>query len=358
MNQLLDIVGEGYPSAYAKNNAYSVGANKAGWTQGFWSGILWHTYDITADAAYKDAALGHVDSFYTRIVEQLGTDNHDMGFLYTLSCMSAYKETGDTKAKEALLLAADQLMARYHEDVGFIQAWGTMGDEDEYRLIIDTFMNLPLLYYATELTGDDKYADAAYTHYKTAVSVLYREDGGSYHTYYFDKTTGEPAYGKTKQGYADESTWSRGQSWGMYGALLTYIYTGDESCLDVFKMAANYFINHLPEDDVAYWDFTFTTGSTEARDSSATAIAVCALLESLKHLDKSDPYYAVYEGAANRIMEALIDTCSTASSANVGLMLHGTGSGTSGIDTMTIFGDYFYIEALHRFIDPEWELYW
>ena len=149
----------------------------------------------------------------------------------------------------------------------------------------------------------------------------------------------------------------------MYGSLLTYKYTGDESCLDTFKMAANYFLNHLPEDYVAYWDFTFGDGSGQPRDTSAAAIAVCALLECEKYLDESDPNLKVYRNAAHRIMNSLIDNYSTKDSPDAnGQLLHGTANGNrtdgKGISEMTIFGDYFYTEALRRFLDPDMELYW
>ena len=350
-----------YPAHNSENNVYEAVNNDNGWNTGFWTGILWHAYELTGDEKYKDVALGQIPSYYYRILNKIGVNHHDMGFVFMPSCVAAYMLTGDEEAKEAAIMAADHLITRYHETGEFIQAWGNVGADNNYRLIVDCLMNIPLLYWATEVTGDTKYRDIAYKHFKTTISVCYREDGSTYHTYYFDKETGEPIKGVTAQGASDESTWARGQAWGMYGPLLTYIYEEDPAALEVFKSTANYFLNYLPSDYVAYWDLSFNDGAYEPKDSSSAAIALCALLEGVKHMDDSDPYKALYINAAKRIMNSLIDhyTTKDVPEAN-GLLLHGTYSkpGGNGIDEMTIWGDYFYLEALHRMLDPEWELYW
>lgn len=350
-----------YPSHNSENNVYKPVENDNGWNTGFWTGILWHTYELTGDGRYGAIANNQIPSYYTRIKNKVGVDHHDMGFVFTPSCVAAYKLKGNLEAKEAALMAANHLITRYHEKGEFIQAWGSVGADDNYRLIVDCLLNIPLLYWATEVTGDEKYRDIAYNHFITTISVCYREDGSTYHTYYFDKATGLPLKGVTAQGASDDSTWSRGQAWGMYGPLLTYIYEKDQRALDTFISAANYYLAYLPEDYVAYWDLSFTDGSYEPRDSSSAAIAVCAMLEAIKHMEENDPQRRVYVNACNRIMNSLIDNYTTKDvpEAN-GLLLHGTYSkpGNVGIDEMNIWGDYFYMEALHRMLDPEWDLYW
>ena len=349
-----------FPSHNSTNNVYSAVGNTGGWNQGFWTGILWHAYELTGDQKYRDVATSQIASYYTRIEKQIGVNHHDMGFLYMPSCVAAYELTGNTEAREAALMAAEHLTTRYHEQAGFIQAWGSVGADDNYRLIVDCLMNIPLLFWASEETGDARYRDIAYSHFKTTLSVAYREDGSTYHTYYFDKETGEPLRGVTAQGASDDSTWSRGQAWAMYGPLLTYIYVEDEAAIEAFCAAADYYLSYLPEDYIAYWDLSFTSGD-EPRDSSSAAIALCALLEGIKHVDDSDPRRSTYISAAKNIMNSLIDNYTTRSvpTAN-GLLLHATYSkpGNNGVDEMNIWGDYFYMEALHRMLDPEWELYW
>ena len=349
-----------FPSHNSIDNVYYAVDNDSGWTTGFWTGILWHAYELSGDRKYLDAATSQIESYYTRIENKVGVNHHDMGFLYTPSCVAAYKLTGNGMAKEAAVMAADHLITRYHESAKFIQAWGEVGAEDNYRLIVDCLMNIPLLYWATEVTGDSRYREVAYNHFRTTLSVCYREDGSTYHTYYFDKTTGAPLRGVTAQGASDESTWSRGQAWGMYGPLLTYIYTQDSAAIDTFKATVDYYLRYLPEDYVPYWDLSFTSGD-EPRDSSSAAIALCAILEGIRHLDALDPDREVYISAAKNIMSSLIDNYITSGvpEAN-GLLLHATYSKPDGlgVDEMNIWGDYFYIEALHRMLDPEWEPYW
>ena len=353
-----------FPNECSKNNVYAAIDNNDGrgtWTTGFWTGILWHAYELTGDERYKTVALGHVPSFYERIDQKQGVNHHDMGFLYIPSCVAAYKLTSDSQAKRAAIKAADHLITRYHESAEFIQAWGSVGADDNYRLIVDCLLNIPLLYWASEVTGDAKYKDIAYKHFKTTVSVCYREDGSTYHTYYFDKVTGLPLRGATAQGASDDSTWSRGQAWGMYGPMLTYIYIKDEQALETFIDAANYYLAYLPADYVAFWDLSFTDGDYEPKDSSSAAIAVCAMLEAIKCMDESDPQRRVFVNACHRIMNSLIDNYLTSAipEAN-GLLLHGTYSkpGNNGVDEMTSWGDYFFMEALHRMLDPDWDLYW
>ena len=351
-----------FPSESSKNNVYTpVDNDRTSWTTGFWTGILWHAYQLTGDTKYSTVANGQIQSFYDKIDKKLGVDHHDMGFLYIPSCVTAYDLVGNEQGKAAALMAADHLITRYHETGEFIQAWGSVGAEDNYRLIVDCLLNIPLLYWASEVTGDQKYHDIAYKHFSTTVSVCYREDGSTYHTYYFDKVTGLPLKGVTAQGASDDSTWSRGQAWGMYGPMLTYIYVKDDRALETFKNAANYYLTYLPEDYIAFWDLSFTDGDDEPRDSSSAAIAVCAMLEAIKYMDEDDPYRRLYYNACNRIMNSLIDNYLTKDipTAN-GLLLHGTYSkpAKNGVDEMTNWGDYFYMEALHRMLDPEWEVYW
>ena len=353
-----------FPNECSNDNVYAAKDNCDGrstWTTGFWTGILWHAYELTGNVKYKDVATAHIPTFYQRIDEKIGVNHHDMGFLFTPSCVAAYKLTGNVQAKNAAIMAADHLITRYHESAEFIQAWGSVGADDNYRLIVDCLLNIPLLYWASDVTGEAKYRDIAYKHFNTTLDVCYREDGSTYHTYYFDKVTGLPLKGATAQGASDDSTWSRGQAWGMYGPMLTYIYIQDDKALDTFIDAANYYLTYLPEDYVAFWDLSYTDGDDEPRDSSSAAIAVCAMLEAIKHMDKDDPERRVFVNACNRIMNSLIDNYITKDNPEAnGLLLHGTYSkpGNNGIDEMTMWGDYFYMEALHRMLDSDWDLYW
>ncbi len=359
----LDTFTNHFPYSHSENNFYEQSENVE-WTTGFWTGVLWLCYEATGEEKFKKAANIQVDSFLNRIENHIDTNHHDMGFLYSPSCVAAYKLTKNESGKKAALLASDNLISRFQEVGQFIQAWGNLGDEDNYRLIIDCLLNLPLLFWATEETGDNKYRDVALRHIDTAMKVIIRPDNSTYHTYYFDKKTGEPTVGITRQGYRDGSAWARGQAWGIYGSALAYRYTKNEKYFDIFKRLTTFFLEHLPEDKLPYWDFDFTTGSDEPRDSSASAIAVCGMLEMSKYLEQDDALY--YTEEAKKLLDVLIDTCAVKDPAvSNGLLLHGTYARKSpynpcnnrGVDECNTWGDYYYIEALMR-LSKDWDSYW
>lgn len=334
------------------------------WTTGFWTGSLWLAYEHTNDPVFRDAALIQAEDFLNRIREKIDVNHHDMGFLYSLSCVAAYKLTGNEHAREAALLAAEHLIKRFRTKGNFLQAWGDPGEPKEYRLIIDCLLNLPLLYWASETTGNPDYAAKAQAHIRTAMKCLLRPDNSTYHTHFFDVNTGEPTYGVTHQGNRNGSAWARGQAWGIYGTALSYRYLKDPAYIDVFCRVTDYFLEHLPEDLVPYWDFDFDTGSSEPRDSSSSAIAVCGILEMSSYLppEQAKPYLE----AADRLLRALIDHCANTDIARSnGLLLHGTYARSSqwntvknrGVDECNTWGDYFYLEALTRRL-RKWNPYW
>lgn len=350
-----------FPAENSTNLRYGKVGNVGGWGTGFYSGILWHAYELSGDKKYKQRALAQIPSYYKRIDEKIGVNHHDMGFVFTPSCVAAYKLDGNEQAKEAAIMAAEHLCTRYHDKGKFIQAWGAVDDPTKYRLIVDCLLNIPLLYWAAEVTGDKRFDDIAYQHFKTTIEVCCREDASTYHTYYFDVETGLPKKGVTAQGASDDSAWARGQTWGIYGPMLTYIYKKDEKALQTFKATSNYFLNHLPEDYIPYWDLQFTDGDGEPKDSSSAAIALCGILEGIKHMDKDDPLREVYANACNRMMNSLIDGYLTKDDPKAnGLLFHATYSKPAklGVDEMNIWGCYFFMEALHRMLDPDWKLYW
>lgn len=355
---------ERFPSSNSFGGFYEATENVE-WTTGFWTGAVWLAYEYTKDDAFKTAAMVQVDSFYHRIKNKIDVNHHDMGFLFSLSCVAAYKLTGDEKGKEAALMAADHLAGRYREKGKFLQAWGNVGEPSEYRLIIDCLLNLPILYWASEVTGEKRYAQMAENHIRTAMRCVLREDNSTYHTYFIDMDTGEPAYGVTHQGNRNDSAWARGQAWGIYGIALGYHYLKDESYIDLFVRVTDFFLQHLPKDLIPYWDFDFDTGSGEPRDSSAAAIAVCGMLEMTKYLDGVRAQK--YRDAAYRLMYALIEKCGNRNlEKSDGILLHGTYARGSkentctdrGVDECNTWGDYFYMEALMRMSRSHWEMYW
>ncbi|MGL4676834.1 MAG: glycoside hydrolase family 88 protein [Brevinema sp.] len=351
-----------YPSPSSVNQQY-IPIDNIEWTNGFWTGILWLAYEYSQKDIFKEVAEKQVSSYLKRIDHNIEVDHHDMGFLYIPSCVAAYKITGNPQAKIAALRAADKLISRYHEKGEFIQAWGEMGRTNNYRLIIDCMLNIPLLYWASQETGNTQYKDRATKHFYTSCNTVIRDDASTYHTYYFDPETGNPLKGITRQGYNDHSSWARGQAWGVYGIPLNYLYTKNDDCIDYYKGVTNYFLNRCPEDTIAYWDLIFTDKDNQARDSSAATIAICGILEMDKILSSDDVMKKPYLGATHRMMRTLIAEYSSPRNNPKadGLLLHGVYSwhDNKGVDECTIWGDYFYMEALLRlYTDNKWESYW
>lgn len=172
---------------------------------------------------------------------------------YDRRCVAAYKLTGSETGKKAALLAADNLMRRFHENGSFFQAWGRMGDPDNYRLIIDCLMNMPLLFWAGEATGKAEYSDKARRHIVTAMQNIIRPDNSTYHTYFFDPKTGLPEKGVTCQGNRNGSAWARGQAWGIHGSAIAYSKLGSAEYIDIFRRVTDYFLTHLSDDLIPYW---------------------------------------------------------------------------------------------------------
>lgn len=356
-----------FPNAYSEDGFYKP-IDNVDWTNGFWTGEIWLAYEHCHDEKLKQSALIEVNSFLKRIQDKIQVDHHDMGFLYTPSCKAAYQLVGSEEGKKAALLAADNLIARFHKNGEFLQAWGAMDAPENYRLIIDCLLNVPLLYWATKETGNPKYREIGLKHTHTALKNVIREDGSTWHTFYFNSQTGQPDHGATCQGYRDGSAWARGQAWGIYGSALAYRYTGDEKYIEIFRKVLAYYLQHLPNDLVPYWDLEFGEGSKEPRDSSSAAITICGLMEMAGNLseESAGDEAEVYKEIASQMMASLIENYAVKDSKESnGLVLHSTYSKHSpyntcnhyGVDECNIWGDYFYMEALTR-LTRKWESYW
>lgn len=348
-----------FPYSCTKGLKYPI-IDNIEWTDGFWTGMLWLAYEYTNDKKYKELADRNIESFLHRVENRIELDHHDLGFLYSLSCVSGYKLTKNEHAKKAALLAADKLMERWQEKGQFLQAWGPKDSPEHYRFIIDCMLNIPLLYWASEVTGDNHYADAATKHFTTSCKYVIRDDASAYHTFYMDPVTGGPSHGATRQGYSDDSSWARGQAWGIYGIPLNVRYTKNTEYVDLYKGMANYFLNRLPEDNICYWDLIFTDDPEQSRDSSAAAIAVCGMLEMDQWIKEEDPSKKVYQKACDNITRSLIQNY-TNNDHKPGdpILYHCVYSWHSGkgVDEGNIWGDYYYMEALMRQI-KQWDPYW
>lgn len=312
------------------------------WTGGFWPGLMWQLYKATGGAVYRDEAL-RVEALLTDEFRRFDLLNHDVGFMYLLSCGAHYRMTGDAQALSDTLHAATLLAGRFNP-AGFIRAWP--GKDRTGYAIIDCMMNLSLLYYAGELTGDPRFAKIARIHADTTIREFLREDGSSCHIVIFDSETGKALARPAGQGYCEGSSWSRGQAWALYGFTLSAINTGEQRYLDVARRCAGYFISHIREDGLTDSDFC-QPADEERIDNIAGACAACGLLE-LANLVGGEEGEG-YRAAAMRLLRALNELCADWSDESTGILQKCTASyhdDGAGRHVNILYGDYFFVEAL------------
>ncbi|MFV0288745.1 MAG: glycoside hydrolase family 88 protein [Mycoplasmatales bacterium] len=352
----IQIFGENFPSACTLEGKYRIKPNDD-WTNGFWTGILWICYEYSKKDIFKQLAIKNGESFKKRLDDRFVVEHHDIGFLYTPSLVAQYKITNDKSCYEYSLKAADILLERYQKKGKFIQAWGQLDAQDEYRFIVDSLINLPLLYWAFAMTNNSKYKEVADAHYQTVIKYGIRQDNTTHHTYYFDKTTGAPLGGKTAQGFSDKSCWARGQAWVILGSVLNNRFTPNSDNLTIFERVYQKYKSCLPQDKVPYWDLIFNEQSNQYHDSSAAAITLCALLERKNQLQDTE-----YNNDIKQTMTSLITKYSARLNPKTqGLLEHGVYaySAHKGINEANLWGDYFYVEALYRlYTNNEWKGYW
>lgn len=318
------------------------------WTAGFWPGILWQLAAEGGNPEFKAIA----QQCEARLDEPLHAlaVHHDSGFIWLLSSVANYRITGNERSRERGLMAAAQLASRFNLKGRYIRAWhDTKTLNRAGWSIIDTMMNLPLLYWASETTNDPRFRHLAATHAETVREHFMRPDGSSYHILRFDAESGERLGAEAGQGYAAESAWSRGSAWTIYGMVLSYLYTGNEAFLTASKRAAHFFLANLPEDYVPHWDFRAPRQADTPRDTSAAACAACGLIELAGCLPEGEGQ--MYREAAVRLVRALDEQYGAWDLENEeGLILSGTSNLPAGvhIDTPLIYGDYFFVEAVSK----------
>ncbi|OAS20482.1 glycoside hydrolase family 88 protein [Paenibacillus oryzisoli] len=345
-----------FPHKTATGN-YSDSLNLDGnWTGSFWTGMVLLAYVYTEDKKYVDYLLNYMPIFRQRL--ETGYTDHDLGFLYQLYATSLYKLTGNEEAKAMAVQAGDELLQRYNPVGKFIRAWGRLEEEDRKgKLIIDCMMNLPLLYCASEISGQNKYFQAAEGHAATTYQYCIREDYSTYHTYDFNPYTGEPVGGFNEGGYADESAWSRGQAWGIYGFALSYAHTGLGKYLTAAENLADYYLDHLPHDLIPHWDFKLPDFTDAVKDASAASIAAAGMLD-IAALEPEAEKARFYEASAYTILESLRTNYSKAMDPSVEGILQNCYVRDPKLGVMhsyTIWGDYYYLELLMKAvgIDPK-----
>ena len=338
------------------------------WTSGFFPGSLWYMYEYTLDKKWRDNA-----EEWTKLLNpmQYFTGNHDVGFMMYCSYGNAYRLTGNEEYIPILIQSAEALCKRYSSKVGCIQSWDarkSIGEKNkwEYPVIIDNMMNLELLLFAYEKTGNDFFRNVAISHAEKTMENQVRNDFSCYHVVNYDPETGNVLYRQTAQGFSDNSVWARGQAWGIYGFTMMYRFTQDKRFLNTAIGMADFFIDNknLPEDMIPYWDFNTGEAGYEPdfvfdrekfkiipRDASTAAITASALLELCNYSDdvRNKKYYDVAE---KMITSLSSDKYRSRPGENHNFILkHSVGNlpGDNEIDVPLIYADYYFLEALLRY---------
>ena len=319
------------------------------WTSGFFPGSLWLAHGTTGDPYLRSQAE-------TRLAGLRGqrrdVSGNDQGFKLLGSFGNAYRLTGEDRYRRVLLRGAKSLASRFSPVVGATRSWGS-GSSPDFTVIVDNLMNLELLFWASKHGGDPALYGMALSHALRTMRDHVRGDGSTYHVVDYDPSTGLAKRRRTRQGYARDSTWSRGQAWAVYGFTMAYRETGDRRLLDTARRTADWFVAHLPPDLVPYWDFDAPRIPDAPRDSSAAAIAASGLLE-LAALEPDAARAARYRGSAESIIGALSSPEYLARGRPTSaILLHGTQDRPKGsYDTGLVFGDYYFVEALLRHQAP------
>ena len=317
------------------------------WTSGFFPGELWFLYEYTQNNFWKKKAQQHTDILEK---EKMNGSTHDMGFKVYCSFGNGYRLTQDEHYKEVLLQSARTLATRFKPAAGIIRSWDHSTAKWVCPVIIDNMMNLELLFWATKESKDSTFYRIAVDHARTTMKHHFRPDFSSYHVIDYDTITGQVLKKNTHQGFADESAWSRGQAWALYGYTMCYRETQLPEFLEQAQNIEKYLFTHpnMPEDLIPYWDFDAPSIPDEPRDVSAATVIASALYElSLYDPEKGERY----RSNADKIIENLTKHYrATLKKDNGFLLLHSTGTKPTNteVDVPIVYADYYFIEALMR----------
>lgn len=337
-----------FPRTYYAQNDSLETSGSGWWCSGFYPGTLLYIYEQTKDTALYNEALRMLELLKK---EQHNKTTHDLGFMMYCSFGNANRLHPKPEYNGILLNSARSLATRFSEKTGCIKSWDSRAGD--FLVIIDNMMNLELLFKVAQATGDTSFYNIAVTHANTTMKNHFRPDNSSYHVLNYDPATGAIQQKRTAQGAGDESSWARGQAWGLYGFTETYRETKDKRYLGQATRIADFMLSHpnLPADKIPYWDFNAPDIPDALRDASAGAIMASALIELSGYVDKKRAKQ--YFTTAETILRTLSsDTYKAAIGANGGfLLMHGVGHKPAGteVDVPLTYADYYFIEAMKRY---------
>lgn len=337
-----------FPRSFENDQIITSGSDW--WCSGFYPGTLWYLYEQTGDSVLLREVL-QIQEYLSK--EQFNRSTHDLGFMMFCSFGNAYRITGDEKFLEIINNSSRSLISRFNPTIGAIKSWDF--GSWQFPVIIDNMMNLEMLLWSAEKMGNPEFRNISITHADKTIAHHFRDDYSSFHVVSYDTITGEPEIKQTAQGYSDESTWARGQAWGLYGYTVMYRFTKDQKYLNQAKNIAEFILNHpnLPEDKIPYWDFNAPDIPDAFRDASAAAIIASALLELQVYLSEMDSKN--YLEVAETILRTLSSSEYFSETKENGgfLIKHNVGNMpvSSEIDVPLSYADYYFTEAMVRYLE-------
>ena len=316
------------------------------WTNGFWGGIMWLLYQDTGEERYREIA-GISERKLEKCFDQYYGLHHDVGFMYLPTAVADYRLTGNEEGRRIGMHAANLLAGRFNPVGKFIRAWNQNGDNDTRGwAIIDCLLNLSLLYWASEESGDPRFRHIAMMHADTVLANFVRPDGSVCHIVEFDPESGRMVKSYGGQGYGDGSSWTRGQGWAVYGFANSYTHTGKKEYLEAARKVADYCIANLPESGIIPVDFR-QPQEPAWEDSCAACVIACGLLEVARHV--SDSEKEKYENAAVKILRAIAEKRADWTENCDAIVQNCTGAYHSPEHHFTmVYADYYFIEGLYK----------
>ena len=327
------------------------------WTNGFWGGIMWLLYQGTNDQKYAEYAKISEEKL-EKTIENFYGIHHDVGFMFQPTAAMNYRLTGNKNSRRICIHSANILAGRFNPAGNFIRAWNSHGDE-EYKdcttiendvrgwAIVDCLMNLSQLYWATKETNDPRFYNIAVRHADTTMKYFVRDDGSVKHIVEFNPETGEVVKNYAGQGYDENSSWSRGQAWGLYGFIISYIHTNKQEYLDIAKKIAHYCISNLREDGLVPIDFRQPLAPAW-EDSCGACIMASGLLEIARYVPELER--EIYRKAALKILKGIYDLRTDWSENCDAIVLNCSSAyhDEKGRHINMVYADYFFIEAIYK----------
>jgi unsaturated chondroitin disaccharide hydrolase len=311
------------------------------WCEGFFPGILWLLHRHTGDADWRRLA-----EQYTRPLEPRRHDRavHDLGFLFLSTYLRWYRLTGEESLRQVLIEAGRTLALRRQQG-GYLASF--VGPQS---LFIDIMMNVGIIFWAANETGDEALRQVALEHCRTTGRYLVRPDGGTAHEGLFDPETGRFLGESTHQGYRPEGTWSRGLAWALYGFTTAYRLSGEGEFLETARRCADYYLRRAPAGLVPLWDFDAPVDGKQPWDSSVGAIAASGLWDLSEQV--TGAARGRYREAALTALQTLCSDTFLACSRPEweGILLHGVYHYPKGlgVDESVAWGDHFFVEGLMK----------